>query len=290
MQGYIVTGRLGEGKTLISVSRIRDALDAGQRVATNLDLKLEHLMPSHSKATVTRLPDKPRLSDLEAIGYGYPEDEPYDEERFGLLVLDECSTWLNSRAWQDKERAPVLNWFLHARKFRWNLMFLAQSEDALDKQLVEQVCPYTVVCKNLSRLRVPFLGSFLSIFSDKAARLPKIHVASVWYGAPVTGIYTDRWVYRGTDLYAAYNTGQVFSSGHELVGGELRDMRATYTQLSAWHLQGRYEQPALARPPLWRRALLFIMRAYLLACCYVGGVLTGRGARGQAEAWGLLRS
>ena len=40
MAVYVVTGKLGNGKTLITVGRIRDALAQGCRVATNLDLDL----------------------------------------------------------------------------------------------------------------------------------------------------------------------------------------------------------------------------------------------------------
>lgn len=43
-----------------------------------------------------RLPDKPSLNDLLAIGVG---NTSYDESRNGLLVLDECGTWFNSRSW-----------------------------------------------------------------------------------------------------------------------------------------------------------------------------------------------
>ncbi|EIZ7053106.1 hypothetical protein MPC41_004474, partial [Salmonella enterica] len=44
MAVYVVTGKLGSGKTLVSVSRIQERLAKGCPVATNLDLKL-HNMP-----------------------------------------------------------------------------------------------------------------------------------------------------------------------------------------------------------------------------------------------------
>ena len=60
------------------------------------------------KTRVIRIPDKPSLNDLLVIGTG---NTSYDESRNGLLVLDECGTWFNSRSWGDKDRQPVIDWF-----------------------------------------------------------------------------------------------------------------------------------------------------------------------------------
>jgi len=38
MSVYFVTGKLGNGKTLVTVGRIRDAIRAGCKIATNLDI------------------------------------------------------------------------------------------------------------------------------------------------------------------------------------------------------------------------------------------------------------
>lgn len=250
----IVYGKLGGGKSKFAVKCIREALEQGRPVATNLNLRLDELMPEHSRATVVRLPDKPRLEDFEALGPAYPVDEGYDETRFGLLVLDECSTWLNSRAWQDKERLPVLNWTLHSRKHGWYVMFLAQSPDVLDKQLASQVCEYLVSCRALKKMRWPFIGRLLSVFSDRLAHLPAVHFAQILYDVE-NPLPFDSEFYRGKDLEAAYDTRQVFESGLELVGGELRDMRASYCYLSAWHLKGRYKRGSVPRDPVIAGAL-----------------------------------
>ncbi|WP_337223689.1 zonular occludens toxin domain-containing protein, partial [Escherichia coli] len=134
MAVYVVTGKLGSGKTLVSVSRIQERLAKGCPVATNLDLKL-HNMPTvgryAKKTRVIRIPDKPSLNDLLAIGTG---NTSYDESRNGLLVLDECGTWFNSRSWGDKDRQPVIDWFLHARKLGWDIIFLIQDISIMDKQ------------------------------------------------------------------------------------------------------------------------------------------------------------
>ena len=101
MSVYFLTGTLGAGKTLAAVYRISETLNKGLKVATNLDLNLEHLLNEKSKTSYTRLPDQPTILDLESIGKG---SDKVDEKTYGLLVLDELGTWLNSRNWNDKSR------------------------------------------------------------------------------------------------------------------------------------------------------------------------------------------
>lgn len=241
-----VTGEKGSGKSMFAVMLAREYLLAGRPVVTNLDLYLEHLMPEKNKSTVTRLPDKPICEHLLALGDAYPMvdakgKEVYDESRFGLIILDECLTWLNSRGWQDKERARVLDWLLHARKHGWNVAYLLQSADYCDPQVRETALTYHVSCRKLAKYRVPFVGKMFGL------RLPRATLATIYAGYGVNAVDHSREVYRGADLYQAYNTRQVFRSGMELIGGDFHDMRAPYTMLSAWHLKGRFAEPELEK-------------------------------------------
>lgn len=120
MAVYFVTGTLGCGKTLCTVGKIRDYLEQGRRVATNLDINLEAFTKPDSKVSILRVPDKPTLYDLQGIGLGCEES---DESKYGLLVLDELGTWFNSRNWRDKGRGEVIDWFRHARKLHWDIFF-----------------------------------------------------------------------------------------------------------------------------------------------------------------------
>lgn len=246
MPVYFISGKLGAGKGLSSADRIREAFYDGRRVATNMDLYLENMLAEDSKQSATRIPDKPRLEDLKMLGRGYEGDD-VDESKNGLLVLDECASWLNSRAWNDKERAPVIEWFLHARKHRWDIIFQVQRPDSIDTQLYEALCEHLVIVNRLDRLRFA-----------KVIKMPRMHIAHVYYGTTVTaGIKVETWTTRGTDLFSAYDTEQCFTDGREVMGGEFVDMRAPYTMLSAWHLKGRYKEEVMEyRNPLWFRALV----------------------------------
>ena len=276
MANYFLTGVLGSGKTLCAVDKIRDYLSEGRPVATNLDIKIENMLLPESKKTITRIPDKPRVEDLQMLGYAYPQDEKYDENRFGLVVLDECATWLNSRNWNDKERKALIDYFLHIRKYRWDVYFLVQDIEAVDGQLRKALCEHLVICKRWDRMRILKL------------KPPRVHQAHIYYGQSTTGPYVGRWTYRGDDLLEAYDTGQVFTDDQEFMGDELVDMRATYTILSPWHLKGRYDQEE--QPSMKHRYQAFVKKVLLYTMAIIAyghSRLTGMPVMKSAVVLGL---
>jgi hypothetical protein len=220
MAVYFVTGKLGCGKTLCTVGKIRDYLEQGRRVATNLDINLHALTKTDSMVSIIRVPDKPSLYDLDALGDGC---EGTDESKFGLLVLDELGTWFNSRNWRDKGRLEVIDWFLHARKKHWDIFFIVQNINSLDDQLVSALCEHLVICKRTDRLSIPIIGPVLKAFGLTKV-LPKIHVAKVHYGQTPAAMVVDRWWYRGKDLYSAYNTDQIFEDSQFKTVGKVELM------------------------------------------------------------------
>jgi len=237
---YLVQGKLGNGKTLGAVSRIRDYLRAGRRVATNLDLRVERLLPFRNQSCrAIRLPDKPTAGDLSSLGLGCSQ---LDEEQYGLLVLDELGSWLNSREWNDPSRKALVDWLIHSRKHRWDVMFIVQDAGMIDKQIREALMEYLVTCRRMDKIPIPFFGTFFRLVSFGAwcPRLPRFHTAVVRYsgGATITSdnsIVVDRWVYRGHDLYAAYDTEQVFSASYS---------DGVYSYLPPWQVHGRYLPPS----------------------------------------------
>lgn len=232
MAVYVVTGKLGGGKSLVSVARIREKLLAGCPVATNLDLKLHKLLPvSNKSARVIRIPDQPTADDLRALGSG---NSSYDEEQNGLLVLDECGTWFNARNWNDKSRKGVNDWFLHARKLGWDVFLIVQDVEILDSQARRAIAEHTVFCKRLDRLHIPFFGTLYKLLSGEPLRLPRLHVGKVVYGTSESDALADRWVYRGSQLFAAYDTKQKFLDDYP---------HGVHSVLPPWHTHARYQRP-----------------------------------------------
>lgn len=209
MAVWIVTGELGSGKTLVTVSRIQEALWNGCRVATNLDLNLDKLVSArHTHADVTRLPDWPKASDLEQLGHGYA-GQRYDEKRFGLLVLDEVGTFINAREWGDADRQKLIRWLLHARKLRWHVYLIVQDISMIDKQVRSGLAEHVVRCKRLDRVNVPFISPITKALQLGPVRLPQIHMGVVRYGTKPDAPVVDRWViYNGAQYHEAYDTAQ----------------------------------------------------------------------------------
>ncbi|WP_445619182.1 zonular occludens toxin domain-containing protein [Kushneria sp. Sum13] len=232
MAVYVVTGKLGAGKTLVAVGKIRDKLNANCKVATNLDLNLNRLIGEKARRTTCyRIPDKPSLADLEAIGTG---TDGYDESKNGLLVLDECGTWFNSRSWADKERQAVINWFLHARKLGWDIIFLIQDLSIMDKQARVALAEHVVYCRRMDRLSVPFVGAIYSSIVGSKLPMPKVHLGIVKYGDSPTSLTVERWTYTGKHLYPAYDTKQAFSDHYP---------HQTFMMLPPWHTHGAFRVP-----------------------------------------------
>jgi len=223
---YFVTGKLGSGKTLASVGRIRDYLWARRRVASNLDLDIEKMIGPRSKRSVVRLPDKPTSEDLEALGMGSNE---LNENKYGAIVLDEVGTIFNSRTWQDKERQKIIDWFLHSRKKRWDIFFIVQNIGIIDRQLRDTLCEHMVVCTRTDRYKIPLVGSFLSAVGIRV-QLPKFHIGKVYYGVTENRhTFLESWYYRATDLYSSYDTEQVFRDEIPVFDGELRIRKGSYS-------------------------------------------------------------
>jgi hypothetical protein len=230
MPVHIVTGKLGSGKTLVTVGKIKDYLERGRKVATNLDLKLENLVNIRAKKTVCyRLPDIPTVDSFKGIKQGY--DGPFQGDHAnGLIVLDECALWLNSRAWNDKARKPLIDHFVHMRKLRWDVMIIIQDEEALDKQFRTLYAEHTVFCSRTDRHNVPFFSWFVRQAGFNL-KLPKMHTGTVFYNVGHgKSTHTETWMYRGTGLMNAYNTEQSF----DVNSPEL------YSYLPPYTLKGRY--------------------------------------------------
>ncbi len=239
MAVFFVTGKLGSGKTLVTVGKIKDYLMQGKKVATNLDLNIEKLVKRNSKNTFYRLPDKPRPSDFDAIGRG---SDSIDESTYGIIVLDECATWLNARTWNDKERKGFIDFMLHARKLGWDVYIIIQNIELIDRQLRIALCEHLVVCRRLDRMKIPFITNVVKFFTGERVTMPKIHTAKVFYGDTESSVVSDRWTYQGRHLYDAYDTRQSFQDDMLIHGDNEVDMRALYTGISRWHVEGRYFQ------------------------------------------------
>lgn len=238
MAVYCVFGKLGVGKTKLAVWQAQKALRAGLKVASNVDL-FQPLTPEKPLRYI-RVPDKPTADDLDAIGHGNPDS--YDEDDNGVLILDELGSWLNARAFQDKARAGVIEWLIHARKRGWNVFLLVQDPGMIDKQVREALCEYMVNCIRLDKVRMPLFGKLLGAVTGnrKAGYLPRFHLATARLGSGESAVVAERWMYRGDDLHAAYDTRQIFTTAYP---------HGSHSVLPAWD----WQSPDVARAAMKTR-------------------------------------
>lgn len=216
MAVYIVTGKLGAGKTLLLILRIQEYLKSRRRVAVNIDVRMNKLCKRENKySRLIRLPDLPSADDLIGLGHGC---ETYDEEKFGGIFLDEAGVWLNSRDWNQGGRSDLLKFFLFLRKRRWDLWLCVQNVNVIDKQVRESIAEHVVYINRLDRIKLPFpfglLGRIVTLGFWKG-RLPKFHQAIVKYGAKHNSPKVDDWYYKGEEFYDYYDTTQEYDKNYD---------------------------------------------------------------------------
>lgn len=212
MPVFSVEGKLGTGKTKFCIWRAQDAIRAGRKVASNVDIA-PHLLNPSKPGKIIRIPDKPTAEDLESMGHGNPDS--YDEDKNGVLILDELGTWLNSRSYQDKQRAGLLDWLIHARKHGWDVYLIVQDANMIDKQVREALIEYQIKCMRMDRVRIPLLGHFTGLINERWAYLPKFHLATSRVGIGPNAVVAERWQFVGKDLHDCYDTRQIFRSDYE---------------------------------------------------------------------------
>jgi hypothetical protein len=241
MADFAYVGKKGTGKSKHAVMTMRDYLSEGRRVATNIDIDLSVLFGKFSRHTYIRVPDKPSAFDLQSIGRGYDGDD-YRRRGAGALVLDELGIWFNTRDFTDKRRAESLAYLALCRKYRWDVYYLMQDVEQVDKQLRVSFIQYTCRHTALEDVRIPFVGWIISLlFGKRAGYLPEFYVWTTRQGTNPLGVKTDGGSFLGRDIERAYDTEQIFGDDYP---------HGAHSVLSPWHVEGRYLKPEFS---FWQR-------------------------------------
>lgn len=193
-----VVGGLGDGKSMYAVCKLRDYLAAGKKVATNYNIDMEALCsPGNKHTRLIRVPDSPSQADLRAIGLG---SDVTGDKHNGLLLLDELGTWFNARDFANKDRQKVLNYIIHLRKKRWDVVFIVQDFSMVDKQLRGKMTTYLTTC----------LSSHKSLWFFKL--FPEFHMA-VTRNKDRVKVATDfRTKSESKKMYPVYDHEQLFNT------------------------------------------------------------------------------
>jgi hypothetical protein len=253
-EALLLTGKRGQGKTLYAVERIRRYMMAGRMVATNLNLNVDKIVGACNTVRPYRLPDHPMEQDFINLPPGNPE--PTNDRMNGLLVLDEVSTFLNSRSWDTdkKGRLKIIGWLAQSRKFGWDLLMIAQHANMIDAQIRESLFEHYGVCVNLQGLMIPFVTRL----TGGVARFPRVYRVTIRLGFHPRAPLVEHDFFRGTDLFDGYDTLQVINPAVGVPSG------SAYCYLSAFDLRGWF----MSR---WQRMKKVVIS--VAACAFACGVL-----------------
>lgn len=237
MPGWLIQGVRGEGKSLAAVNKIREYALQGKPIATNLDIYVDKLLPPENTSLIYRLPDHPRLEDLELLPPAY--DVKYKgQDHNGLLVLDEMATWFNSRSWNDKTRLKLIAWLLLSRKRHWDIILLAQDYEMIDAQARTSLCEF-LVQSTVYEKEIPYFSKITKPLLPNSK--PEFrHKYFVYYGMSMQQNPKETWEFDKNLIIHGYDTNQLFKEDIEVYNSQLVDMRATYTYLPANYLSGLY--------------------------------------------------
>jgi len=232
---YFIHGTRGSGKGAFAVHRIKDALLEGRKVATNMTLYLDHLLPEDSYAKVVRLPDIPSGHHLQVLGlaYDFNPDDPstIDPSKEGVLFLDEIKLFLTK---SNKEFHEIVNWLVQSRKFGWNIYLTGQHKDQAEDTVYKSLTDKLIVCRDESK----FLGKFLKLFSflNLPFLTPSDNKAYIFDGRSELDDLDKTISYDWRPVKLAYSTAQIFSMDNIYLTDKFIDMRSLFTYLPPAYL------------------------------------------------------
>lgn len=236
-EAILLTGKRGEGKTLIATMLAKRYINQGRAVATNVNFNLEKIAPPWNKTVITRLSDAPTSAELKALPSA---NLTYDEDKNGLLLLDEASGFLNSHDWRDSDTKEVRFWLAQSRKDGWDLLFLAQDPKQIDAQIRNSLFELHGIARNMNKVGIPVVSFMVQWFFNVKLRLPPFHVFTMRYGFGNNSAMANTEVFGGAALYECYDTKQKINPEAAELGNPQLFGSAPASMLSAWHLKGRY--------------------------------------------------
>jgi hypothetical protein len=158
---------------------------------------------------------------MDALGWGYGDSSSQiDEDKNGIIVLDECSKFFNARQWGDKGRQPLLDWLIHSGKLRWHVYYQMQGLEQVDKQLRSTQIEFHVSVKRTDRWPIPGV-TWLAGLVGFDLRFPKMHIGIIKQGCDRDSMIVDQ----------------------KFLDRDHPDACGIHTVLSRWHVEGRYLPP-----------------------------------------------
>lgn len=238
MACLFVTGPRGSGKSLFAVIQAFKYFALNKPVATNLNLYPDERLTGDYRCT--RLPDIPLASSFLDLGLGcdpiYLQRETYDKTKFGLIILDEISLFLNAKS--DKHFKEIMAYLVQSRKYGWDLIMLAQNKEQVHDEIYKPLCDNLVLCQADDLVSIPYLGKIMRMFGLKGT-LPENYTALKLSGKSEQHAVMETISYTRKGYSLCYDTSQEFIEDSEYIDNVLVDMRASYSLVPDYILSGQ---------------------------------------------------
>lgn len=199
-----ITGDLGGGKTLTSVSIAIDAMRSGYMVVSNILLDIDGICKRYGQSLRRLYKSVPLSSPASVSPWDYPAGDVRGNGRHRvLIILDEIAEWFDQYQLANQGYLKEwLSWLRHSSKLGQDVFVIVQRPEYVNKSLRLLISRW-VTCDNLAimrlpiiRCRLPFMGGFiLQRVYDKQGQL------------------VDRFRFLRKNAYGKYyNTGQLLGA------------------------------------------------------------------------------
>lgn len=172
----LFSGTPGSGKSLHTASVIYWRLKNKKPVIANFDFAIRKVNKRHPEKVPFTYVDNLDLTPAFLVDYAraYWKGKKRIVEGEITLIIDEAQILFNARDWNQKGRADWLKFFTQHRKYGFEIIFVAQFDEMLDRQ-ARALIEYEVIHRKVSNFG--FWGMFFTFFG-----LLKMFVAvKVWY-------------------------------------------------------------------------------------------------------------
>lgn len=200
---FLYSGTPGSGKSLHTARTIYYHLAFNKPVIANFEIDVTKVKNSHLFTYV----DNENLTPDYLINYfnQYREEVGKElKEGHILLVIDECQLMFNSRDWSKAGRNDWNAFFTQHRKYRFDIILVAQFDRMIDRQ-IRSLIEYEQVHRKVSNFG--WKGRLLSILMLSPALFCSV---KVWY--PMKEKVSSDFFKASKKYYQLYNTYGTFKS------------------------------------------------------------------------------